>query len=38
MNSMSLALAQVEREADVFGVVVLGFGDPELGGSIKVVR
>ena len=35
---MSLALGQVEKEAKMVGIVVLGYADPELGGSIKVTR
>lgn len=35
---MGLALEQVEREAEIVGVVILGCPDPELGGAIKVIR
>lgn len=38
VNTMGLALAQVEREANMIGVVVLACADPELGGTIKVAR
>ena len=38
INSMVLALGQVEREAKMIGIVVLGYADPELGGSIKIAR
>lgn len=37
-NTMGMALAQVEREAGLLGVVILVGADPELGGSLRVAR